>query len=272
LVAGLAGGGAVVLGGAIAGIVAGVQAANHKKEEERRSTTFLSTPAPLVKTVLTTPLHVGDSVIEVADQSGFAIGDVIQIGNEINEVKGFSSIILNHPVSEDHPAGVAVELLTNATGGQASTTPDVDAVLGGGVGLSTSIRAREEANTGNGSSGAAMVVIGLLVCAAAICAASLTMFFCSSRKGRSSRSREDDEDYDEVDSEDEESEEEEEEDAPAQLADPAHDPLAMTEYAVVKPASQNPGASGVSASPPGLGNSFFVPPSMNPGMYKDLYK
>jgi hypothetical protein len=64
-----------------------------------------------VITTLTAPIHAGDSVIEVADQTGFSIGDVIQIDSESNEIMGFSSIVLNHPMAQDHPLGATVKLI-----------------------------------------------------------------------------------------------------------------------------------------------------------------
>jgi hypothetical protein len=64
-----------------------------------------------VGTKLSLAIKAGATVIEVADQTGFNIGDVIQIGAETNEIKGISSIILNHPVSGDHPANTPINLL-----------------------------------------------------------------------------------------------------------------------------------------------------------------
>jgi hypothetical protein len=64
-----------------------------------------------VGTTLSAPIMAGATTIEVADQTSFSIGDVIQIGTETNEVKGISSIILNHPVIGDHPAGEPINLL-----------------------------------------------------------------------------------------------------------------------------------------------------------------
>lgn len=282
LVAGLAGGGAVVVGGAVAAIVAATQAAKHKKEElpsTSPSISFLgTTPAPLlakgskplptttlapVRTALSLPIRIGDSEIEVLDQTGFAIGDVIKIGDEINEVKGFSSIILDHPVGHNHAAGVTVERVSRIQ--QASPTESIDEVLGGGMAPPT-IRARKQDDGGSGSSGVAMVIIGLLVCAAAICMVSLTMFCCSRTKGSRSRNM-DDEDYDQVDDDDEVSELSEEESIPGSPAsardivlapEPMQvDPLAATHYAVVGPQMQPSAGSAISP----LGVSFGVAPT-----------
>jgi len=284
LIAGLAGGGAVVVGGAVAGIVAAVQANKHKKEEMEEkmkrtilSTTFLGTfpPPPSVRTVLALPIGPGETKIEVADQSGFAIGDIIRIGTEINEIKGFSSIILDHPVGQSFAANTPVELVSAASGSLQSATSaptlNIDEVLGGGnvqlLATTSNIFRREnnETDGDNGSYGVAMLIAGLLFCAAAICMVSLIMFCLSSRKLRAASSRNDEEDYEQVDDEEEEEEDEEseEENYSNRVAAPAMhiDPLAETQYAVISKPQQPPTMITPPMTSPQVGVSFGVPPS-----------
>jgi hypothetical protein len=62
-----------------------------------------------------TPIHAGDLVIEVTDESVLSMGDVIQIGNEKDEVIGFNPLRLSHPLEQDHAVGESVEIFRKAS-------------------------------------------------------------------------------------------------------------------------------------------------------------
>lgn len=68
-------------------------------------------PKVMPKTSLTQPVLKGATTLEVASVAGFAIGDTIKIGDEYNMIKGFSSIILDHPMNNAYPADVQVEVV-----------------------------------------------------------------------------------------------------------------------------------------------------------------
>lgn len=119
-IAGMATGGAVIVGG---GIAAAVMASkkHHKlmQQAESSSKVFLGKHAPalapvphhFVSTLLAAPVRKGDTTIEVASIVGLAIGDTIKIGIEYNMIKGFSSIILDHPMNNDIPNGADVTVV-----------------------------------------------------------------------------------------------------------------------------------------------------------------
>jgi hypothetical protein len=82
-----------------------------------------------VYTTLKTPIQAGQTVIEVADQSLFAIGDVIAIGSETNIVKGFSSLILDHPLLHAHGLGEYIKIMRHANEGAFPGLPSVPGVI-----------------------------------------------------------------------------------------------------------------------------------------------
>jgi len=63
------------------------------------------------KTVLSKGISAGATVIEVASSSGIGLGDTIMIGDEYNAVKGFGSIILDHPMNRGQPRGSTVQVV-----------------------------------------------------------------------------------------------------------------------------------------------------------------
>ena len=68
------------------------------------------------ETTLIEPAYAGDTEIDVADTTGFAKGDTIEIGTgttkETNQVEGIGSLILARPLQFNHAAGEAVVLVT----------------------------------------------------------------------------------------------------------------------------------------------------------------
>eukprot|EP00929_Paragymnodinium_shiwhaense_P037121 TRINITY_DN19835_c0_g3_i1.p1 TRINITY_DN19835_c0_g3~~TRINITY_DN19835_c0_g3_i1.p1 ORF type:complete len:2234 (-),score=387.39 TRINITY_DN19835_c0_g3_i1:27-6728(-) len=66
-------------------------------------------------TIMIASARAGATFIEVFSHLGFAIGDVIEIGKELNTVKGFGSIILGSPLKADHYAGTVVRVSTDSS-------------------------------------------------------------------------------------------------------------------------------------------------------------
>jgi hypothetical protein len=67
-----------------------------------------------VTTTLKALIQKGDTVIEVADLTGFSIGDTIQIGSETKKIAGFSSMVLDTPTAKAHSPGTTVKLIAKA--------------------------------------------------------------------------------------------------------------------------------------------------------------
>jgi len=156
MIAGVATGGAVVAAGVVAAAVEGVkwhkEQVAKKAAEAKAAPTNLIPPAikarqgpaaapaataapapvqPLASTFLKKPVMKGDTVIEVADVVGFAVGDTIKIGEEFNAVKGFASITLDHPMNHNIEPGSVVQVIhepANAARVQPTTTLDVGAL------------------------------------------------------------------------------------------------------------------------------------------------
>jgi len=136
-IAGMATGGAVIVGGGIAAAVMASKKHNAVMQQAESSPkAFLGkSPVPVqsmaqapqhfVSTRLAAPVRKGDTTIEVASIVGLAIGDTIKIGTEYNMIKGFSSIILDHPMNNDIADGADVTVVhepVNAQVMNASTT------------------------------------------------------------------------------------------------------------------------------------------------------
>jgi hypothetical protein len=78
------------------------------------------TPQGRVQTSLTESVKPGDTLLQVQDASGFQVGDQIIIDEglpqeEVGEVAGFGSIILQSPLQNDHAAGAVVSVVTQAS-------------------------------------------------------------------------------------------------------------------------------------------------------------
>merc|ERR1719327_2109188 len=88
-----------------------------------------SAASAAIATTMTAPAKAGDLEIAVASSAGFAIGNVISIGNETNTVQGFGSIILAIPLISGHPTGTAIVVIhgTNASRAVQGTTKATDA-------------------------------------------------------------------------------------------------------------------------------------------------
>jgi len=97
---------------AIAAAAGGIASAVHNGEEKKAHfmAKHLSHRKGFV-TTLSEPIRRGVTTLEVESVAGMAVGDVIEIGDESNIIKGFSSIILDHPLMKDHPAGTQVKVL-----------------------------------------------------------------------------------------------------------------------------------------------------------------
>lgn len=97
---------------AIAAAAGGIASAVDKEKVKEKNQHFLPKPSHKVfVTRLSEPMRRGVTTLEVDSVAGMAVGDVIQIGDERNLIKGFSSVILDHPLMKDHPAGTPVKVL-----------------------------------------------------------------------------------------------------------------------------------------------------------------
>jgi len=65
--------------------------------------------AQLPATVLKKQVLKGATTLDVDSISGFQAGDTIKVGDEYNLIKGFGSIILDHPMNRAQPAGAKVQ-------------------------------------------------------------------------------------------------------------------------------------------------------------------
>jgi len=64
----------------------------------------------MVNTTLSSKGDKGATVIEVHDQSGFAVGDYVLIGGqETKQIMGFSSIVLDSPLSKDYDVNTTIQ-------------------------------------------------------------------------------------------------------------------------------------------------------------------
>lgn len=80
--------------------------------EEPLATSKESMPKRLaIVTTMKSPAKAGDVRIEVASLVGFAVGDVITVGDERNTVEGFGSLLLGSPLLNDHPVGTEVVIV-----------------------------------------------------------------------------------------------------------------------------------------------------------------
>jgi len=70
-------------------------------------------PAQLAETTLTAAVAAGDNAIEIASATGFAVGDTIKVGDEYQLVKGFGSLLLDHPMNKAQPAGSVVQVIND---------------------------------------------------------------------------------------------------------------------------------------------------------------
>merc|ERR1712232_1542929 len=90
-----------------------------------------------VTTALTQPAVAGATRIEVVSTSGFHVGDKIKIGDELNTVAGFGSLLLSTPLKSNHPASTPITIVPPTPtpppkptttkppgGGSTGTTPD----------------------------------------------------------------------------------------------------------------------------------------------------
>ena len=69
-------------------------------------------PPPPLSTTLMEPAESGETVLQTSGQGGFAVGDVVRIGEganaETHTIAGFGSIHLATPLSGSHPAGTTI--------------------------------------------------------------------------------------------------------------------------------------------------------------------
>jgi hypothetical protein len=72
-------------------------------------------PAAQASTYMTTRAMPGDTELQVASQAGFQPGQAVSIGEgfrlEVNELAGFGSLVLRHPLRYDHHPGTMVKSL-----------------------------------------------------------------------------------------------------------------------------------------------------------------
>lgn len=92
-------------------------------------------PGPMPRTVLAQPIHPGATTIEVASTAGLLKGDTILIDDEYNLIKGFSSIILDHPMNHPHASGAVVRVVHEPVVSQAvqQQSQQVSQALAGGA-------------------------------------------------------------------------------------------------------------------------------------------
>jgi hypothetical protein len=66
-------------------------------------------------TTLASGASPGQALLNVASQAGFEVGQMIQIDEgpqqEVNEITGFGSLVLKHPLQHPHPAGTLIKAL-----------------------------------------------------------------------------------------------------------------------------------------------------------------
>merc|ERR1711972_1288424 len=85
-----------------------------KKKTSKKKTTKKAAPVPVPgATTLKTAAKSGDSSLDIADNTGFKVGDLIGIdmgtsAEERNEIAGFGSILCASPLKFDHAAGAPV--------------------------------------------------------------------------------------------------------------------------------------------------------------------
>merc|ERR1711972_433967 len=85
-----------------------------KKKTSKKKNTKKAAPAPVPgATTLKTAAKAGDSSLDIADNTGFKVGDLIGIdmgtsAEERNEIAGFGSILCASPLKFDHAAGAPV--------------------------------------------------------------------------------------------------------------------------------------------------------------------
>lgn len=146
-----------------------------------------------VETTLLVACAAGDTTIEVASTAGFGLGDTIKIGSEYQMIKGFSSIVLDHPMNTAQAAGSIVSMTNDANPVPiAASTPAPVAVAVGTTPLVADASASgiSGSSSGDGSSGmdqktvlaiaCVLVVCGLL----SVCIVGLLYFFFGKKKKR----------------------------------------------------------------------------------------
>lgn len=193
MIAGLATAGAVVAGG---GIATAAVLMNNKKKEKKHEESLVEGEAkaraseaasstPLASTVLVAAVNKGDTVLEVASVAGFAIGDTIQIGDEFNAVKGFSSIILDHPMNSNQQSGLEVKVIHQ---------PPNAIVQGASLVMAspapTFLAATPAPAAGSSQNGSSMTVFycilaGILLCGFFFCIVAFVGIFMKRKKGGS---------------------------------------------------------------------------------------
>jgi len=116
-------------------------------------------PAPVVETTLNTPVQPGTTVLPVASNTGFQIGDMILVGNaETRTITGFGSLILDSPLTGTYPAGTPIQKVP-AIAAKAAT-PAEDPAAAGKAGEGSSAGSQ----TSSGGYGILITVVILVCC------------------------------------------------------------------------------------------------------------
>ncbi|MFN0074753.1 MAG: hypothetical protein ACKVVP_24995 [Chloroflexota bacterium] len=119
------------------------------KDRPSPSLTPIGTPVP-GQTVLTANAPAGSTTLQVSSQSGFSVGDIITIGSsgnqEVGQISGFGSILLQSPTSRDHQTGEPVAKTGSATASPTAVStpgstpvPCNNVTNSGGVGVTTTV-------------------------------------------------------------------------------------------------------------------------------------
>jgi hypothetical protein len=135
-----------------------------------------ATPAA-VQTTLTRACAIGDTTIEVANTAGFGLGDTIKIGSEYQMIKGFSSIVLDHPMNTAQPAGSIVKMEHDASPAAPATPPPIAArevvgttpLVAVADNKPSSLDGISGSSSGDGSSGMDQSTVLAIACVLVVC-------------------------------------------------------------------------------------------------------
>ena len=106
-----------------------------QQQQQQQQQPSLQNKQPILTTSLSQPVLAGDNRLQVASQTGCAIGMVVQIGSlgsvpslEVRQIVGFGSLVLDSPLVNSYSAGTTI-LVYNADNAPPLTAPG----LTGGV-------------------------------------------------------------------------------------------------------------------------------------------
>lgn len=153
-------------------------------------------PAQLAETTLTAAVNVGDTQIEIASATGFAAGDTIKVGDEYQLVKGFGSLLLDHPMNKAQPMGAVVSVINDVASTLPPTqAPTVAPTSGFLLPVGNTTAAPTSMSGSQPSSGSTQNTVLAIACVLvgcgllAICVGGILCFFFSKKKKRKTQPR-----------------------------------------------------------------------------------